>query len=146
MTTLHDILKVCEQTYTATNVGTQMHKKLQHIIIDADRTSGTPDLVAKISSRPDLLPFFCASAKTEVPIAGTVKGRFISRRIDRLVVNPLARTVSIMDYKTDTDKTINHNKYIAQLREYIDLLHAVYPGYTIVAYILWTRDFSLEKI
>ncbi|MBO5662679.1 MAG: hypothetical protein J6S12_02350, partial [Alphaproteobacteria bacterium] len=110
MKTLHDILKRHEQANFATDAGTQMHKKLQWVMIDKDGTSGDPDLIARISAKPELLPFFCASAKTEVPIAGTIKGRFISRRIDRLVVNASDKTVSVLDYKTDTDKTINHDK------------------------------------
>ena len=146
MKTLHDILKRHEQARFATDAGTQMHKKLQWVMIDKDGTSGDPDLVARISAKTELLPFFCASAKTEVPIAGAIKGRFISRRIDRLVVNASDKTVSVLDYKTDTDKTINHDKYISQVREYIALLRAVYPDYAIKGYILWTHDFSLEKI
>ena len=60
--------------------------------------------------------------------------------------NSQDKTVYVMDYKTDTDKAINHNKYIAQVREYVALLRAIYPDYTIIGYILWTHDFSLEKI
>lgn len=146
MKTLHDILNHCERTRFATDAGTQMHKRLQRVTIEADKISGDPDVVACISAKSELLPFFCASAKTEVPIAGTIKGRFISRRIDRLVVNASDKTVSVLDYKTDTDKTINRDKYISQVREYIALLHAVYPDYAIKGYILWTHDFSLEKI
>ncbi len=146
MKTLHDILNQCERTRFATDAGTQMHKRLQRVTIDDNETSGDPDLIARISAKPELLPFFCASAKTEVPIAGTIKGRFISRRIDRLVVDASSKTLSVMDYKTDIDKTINRDKYIAQVCEYIALLHAVYPDYAIKGYILWTHDFSLEKI
>lgn len=146
MKTLYDILKQCEQTRFATDAGTQMHKRLQLVMIDGNETSGDPDLVARISAKTELLPFFCTSAKTEVPIAGTIKGRFVSRRIDRLVVDTPNKTVYVMDYKTDTDKAINHNKYIAQVREYVALLRAIYPDYTIIGYILWTHDFSLEKI
>lgn len=146
MKTLHDILKQCEQARFATDAGTQMHKRLQRVMIDGNETSGDPDLVARISAKTELLPFFCMSAKTEVPIAGTIKGLFVSRRIDRLVVDTPNKTVYVMDYKTDTDKAINHNKYIAQVREYVALLRAIYPDYTIIGYILWTHDFSLEKI
>lgn len=146
MKTLHDILKHCEHTRFATDAGTQMHKRLQRVTISKDKTSGAPDLVARISAKSELLPFFCVSAKTEVPIAGTIKGHFVSRRIDRLVVDPSNKTVYVMDYKTDTDKAINRNKYIAQVREYVALLRAIYPDYTITGYILWTHDFSLEKI
>lgn len=146
MKTLHDILNQCERTRFATDAGTKMHKRLQRVTIEADKTSGDPDLVARISAKSELLPFFCLAAKTEVPIAGTIKGRFVSRRIDRLLVNTLDKTVSVLDYKTDINKTINRDKYIAQVHEYVALLQAVYPDYKIAGYILWTHDFLLEKI
>lgn len=146
MKILHDILNQCERTRFATDAGTQMHKRLQRVTIDGDKTSGDPDVVARISAKSELLPFFCVSAKTEVPIAGMIKGRFVSRRIDRLLVNTLDKTISVLDYKTDINKTINRDKYIAQVHEYVALLHAVYPDYAIKGYILWTNDFSLEKI
>lgn len=146
MKTLHDILNQCERTRFATDAGTQMHKRLQRVTIDGDKTSGAPDVVARISAKSELLPFFCIAAKTEVPIAGMIKGRFVSRRIDRLLVNTLDKTVSVLDYKTDINKTINRDKYIAQVHEYVALLQAVYPDYKIAGYILWTNDFSLEKI
>lgn len=146
MKILHDILKLCEQTHFATDAGTRMHKRLQQIAIGEDKMLGDPDLVARISAKSELLPFFCIAAKTEVPIAGMIKGRFVSRRIDRLLVNTLDKTVYVLDYKTDINKTINRDKYIAQVHEYVALLQAVYPDYKIAGYILWTNDFSLEKI
>ena len=146
MKTLHDILKQAESMRFATDCGTDMHRKLQRVIVSSDFTAGDSGLVQRIITRPDLIPFFCDAAQTEVPIAGTANGRFISRRVDRLVVNKQNKTVLVLDYKTDRDSSVCRDKYVAQIKEYIDLLRAVYPEYVISGYILWTYDFSLEKI
>lgn len=146
MTTLHNILSVHDATQHATAHGTQMHTRLQHVVIDGDNTRGDTELVKYVCSNPELTPFFAPCARTEVPIAGTINNRFISRRIDRLVIDDTNKTIQILDYKTDTDRTAFHDKYVIQLREYARLLHAIYPDYKITAHILWIHDFSLENV
>ncbi len=129
----------------ATECGTAVHKKLQHIVIDNGVGRGDTTLATAIKSRPELLPFFGTNAKTEVPIVGKINGEFITRRVDRLVVLP-DKTVLFMDYKTDTNRGLRREKYIIQIREYATLLRAVYPEHTIHGFILWTHDFILEEI
>ena len=146
MTTLNDILSAHDRTNFATSRGTQTHARLQNIVIDGANTHGDFELIQQIKSRPELLPFFTLTAGTEVPIAGTINNRFISRRIDRLVIDDTNKTIQILDYKTDTDRTAFHDKYVIQLREYARLLHAIYPDYNITAHILWIHDFSLENV
>lgn len=146
MTTLNDILSAHDRTNFATSRGTQTHARLQNIVIDGANTRGDFELIQQIKSRPELLPFFTSTAGTEVPIAGTINNRFISRRIDRLVIDDTTKTIKILDYKTDANRAIFCDKYMIQLREYAHLLRAIYPGYKISAYILWTHDFSLEKV
>ncbi len=144
-TRLHELLNELERTAHATDTGRRMHAKLQNVVI-GDVCRGDADLVAKIRCRPELAEFFDAAAKTEVPLAGIVNGRFISRRIDRLCINHTAKTLRILDYKTDVNRDAMHDKYIRQLGEYIQLLRKIYPDYSIGAYILWTHDWCLEKI
>ena len=84
--------------------------------------------------------------KTEVPIAGTINGRFISRRIDRLFTDDENKRVYVLDYKTDTDRAAFHDKYVEQINEYKTLLRDIYPNYEIRGYILWLHDFSVEEI
>jgi ATP-dependent exoDNAse (exonuclease V) beta subunit len=93
-----------------------------------------------------LLPFFTSNAKTEVPIAGVLRGVFVSRRIDRLLVNNDNKTIDFIDYKTDTDKNAFIEQYRHQLKEYAELLHSAYPDYKINGYILWLNDWSINKI
>ena len=95
----------------ATKTGTQIHAQLQSVIVDDVNNCGTPELIEKIQNRPDLKRFFAAAAKTEVPIAGCLNGRFVSRRIDRLLIDVSAKTVDFIDYKTDTDKTTFVEQY-----------------------------------
>jgi len=130
----------------ATSSGVAIHARMQHIFFD---DKGVPlsddDIVANITKNPDLVEYMGPLSKTEVPIAGYVNGRFISRRIDRLYVNHNTKVVVVIDYKTDVDKERFYNKYIEQLTEYRRLLADMYPDYTIACKILWTNDFTLEN-
>ena len=146
MTTLHDILSARDSKTYATDTGRRMHIRLQNIVLDVAVSHGDADLIKRIGQNPDVARFFCQDSKTEVPIAGTINGRFISRRIDRMLINNDAKTVSILDYKTDLNPDTFRPSYIAQIREYIQLMHAIYPDYKITGYILWTHNFLLEKI
>lgn len=161
MTTMRDILNARQKQKFATDAGIAMHKRLENMDTNDDI----------IKSHPELLPFFASNAKTEVPIAGIINGKFISRRIDRLVPLRAAQGVAaggiqvlpgdqarpadgvvenkeilFMDYKTDINKSTRYDDYIAQIREYSALLHAVYPNCAIRGFILWTNDFTLEEI
>ena len=146
MTTLHNILAEHDKTQYATTAGTHTHQKLSKITISPDFESGDPELISRIKQIPEHTLLFSPDTKTEVPIAGTINNRFISRRIDRLHIGQDTKTITILDYKTD----INHEKfrtvYISQMQDYANLLHAIYPDYKIDTYILWTHDFFLEKL
>lgn len=146
MTTLNNILKSADQIKRATEVGKTVHRRLQHISTVDGVLVGDETLVARIMSRPELCRLFDSLSRTEVPVAGTVFGRFVSRRIDRLRIDEASQTIDILDYKTDTDKTVFYDKYMAQVREYIELLKRIYPKYRVRGYILWTHDFELEQV
>jgi ATP-dependent exoDNAse (exonuclease V) beta subunit len=146
MKTLHEIISEQTRTKYATKCGTDMHTQLQRITIDETGDAGNPDLINKIKSNPQLVRFFSAQSKTEVPIAGTIKNKFISRRIDRLCIDKQKKHIDIIDYKTDTAPDAYRAKYIAQIKEYAELLSAIYLDFSIDGYILWTHDFSLEQV
>ena len=146
MTTLHKILQTHEHNKHATDTGTKMHLRLQHVCIDDEHCTGDADLIGKITSNPEIAKLFCRASKTEVPIAGTINNRFISRRIDRLWIDDTNKTIHILDYKTDTNRDTYHSMYVSQIHEYALLLKYIYPTYKIKGYILWTRDFLLENI
>ena len=143
---LANFLKEAKSRDFATSTGTKSHTALQHIIVDSEYESGDFDIVQIIKKRPDLQPFFTKSAKNEAPIAGKIHGRFISRRIDKLLINQTTKNVDFIDYKTDTDKSAHIDKYKTQLQEYAELLHSAYPNYKINGYILWLQDWVLDKI
>lgn len=146
MTTLNDILDMRNHAKYATDTGTKMHKKLQHVVIDDGVEQGDATLISQIKNNPEILRFFNRAAKTEVPLAGVVSGKFVSRRIDRLCIDDKHKHIDIIDYKTDVNRDTFYALYVAQVREYVMLLGMIYPEYKIDAYILWTHDFSLEKI
>ena len=146
MTTLHNILQQSLQTSHATATGAHTHRLLQHIFIDTDNTTGEPILVEKIRQNPNIARLFCSASKTEVPVAGTINNRFISRRIDRLLIDDSTKTISILDYKTDINHDTFYKQYVYQIQEYTQLLHQIYPEHNIVGYILWTHDFTLERV
>lgn len=144
--TLNNFIKQRIQKKFATDTGTTAHKKLQFIVIDTNTEKGDPNLINKIKSNPELLKLFGSNAKTEIPIAGKINGKFISRRIDRLIVNESEKSVIFLDYKTDTNKEILRDKYVFQMNEYAKLLSDIYTNYSIKCYILWLSDWKLEKI
>lgn len=143
---LKDILFQIDQREFATKTGYERHLKMQKIVIENDVLQGDTSICAEIASRPELLKFFGSNSKTEVPIAGYINDRFISRRIDRLVIDDKEHNVYVMDYKTDTDKAVFREKYNKQLNEYAALLKSIYPECKVFCYILWLNDFTLEKI
>lgn len=144
---LNDFLQSVMSKQYATESGTKMHLLLQSIVIDAiNGNRGDTELVSIISNRPELKPFFVLDAKTEVPIAGIIHGVFVSRRIDRLLINDKDKTVVFMDYKTDLNKIEFYDKYKKQLLEYAELLRSAYPKYKINGFILWTHDWQLEQV
>ncbi len=143
---LTDFINVCAATEFATAAGTVMHQKLCRVFIGAGGVSGDADLVCEISSRPELHEFFSDVSMTEVPIAGTVGGRFVSRRIDRLVVNHDKKTVFFLDYKTGVDNQRFYTNYLKQMSEYTKLLQKIYPSYSVRGFILWIHNWTLQEI
>lgn len=145
--TLQNFLTGAKNKEFATKTGTKIHSVLQHLVVD-DTVSNrdTSEIIKEILNRPYLKPFFKQQARTEVPIAGFINGHFVSRRIDRLLINQETETIDFIDYKTDTDKTIFIDKYKHQLNEYRELLKSAYPNYKINGYILWLTDWQLQVI
>ncbi len=145
-TCLHDILSHEDSIRAATDNGTKMHTMLQRVIIDGAITHGPSNLIEKIKSCDGAEFYFHPTSKTELPIAGTICGKFVSRRIDRMRIDHTAKQIHILDYKTDIDTTALRTKYVAQLKEYAALMRAIYPTYHVTASILWTHEWRLEKI
>ena len=143
-TTLNDFMTARRAAEYATQSGTKTHDILRHVIIDGDTEIGPADIITKIKSNSELTQYFTATAMTEVPVAGKIRGKFISRRIDRMIINHDTHTIKILDYKTDINTTERRNDYITQLREYAKLMHEIYPTYVISTAILWTHDWRLE--
>lgn len=143
---LCDFIATKHRDKYATGVGTNMHERLRKIVIYTDTVRGDAELVQNIIKNPTLSEYFAADAKTEVPVAGTINGKFISRRIDRMIVNHDAKRIKILDYKTDIDCTTRKTLYRHQLNEYCDLMRKIYPGFTVTASILWTHNWTLENI
>ena len=141
-----DLLAVEERAAFATASGSEMHLRLQRVSLDAPY-SGDAELRDRIISfGKDLVRFFRAPARAELPVAGYINGRFISRRMDRVIIDNIAHTVDILDYKTDIDRTSRRDKYMAQVGEYITLMRRIYPDYAVCGYILWLHDWTLEKV
>lgn len=145
-TKLNTIIREQEAKTFATEHGKDVHCLLSKIMFQNGDFVGAPDIISHIKNNSELCEIMGVLSRTEVPIAGYVNGTFLSRRIDRLYVNPNTKTVIILDYKTDTDKKLYYAKYRVQLTEYRELLKQIYPEFNIVCKILWTNDFTLENI
>ena len=143
---LNNFLTSMNNQKYATQSGTNTHLLLKHIIIDEDIQIGDKNIINQIKANQKLCKFFTKNAKTEVSIAGIVNNIFISRRIDRLLIEDSTKTIYFIDYKTDTDKSLFIDKYNKQLKEYAQLLKSAYPEHKIIGYILWVQDWDLEQI
>lgn len=144
---LTDFLNSAKNKQYATQTGTRIHALLRNIVIDDVRGDvGDADIIKNIRNTPDLCKYFCATAKTEVPIAGFINDVFVSRRIDRMIIDDTNKQICFIDYKSDTDKTIFADKYKKQLSEYALLLRSAYPNYKIIGAILWLHDWQIQQI
>lgn len=143
---LNDFLQDNEHKQYATAQGTHIHALLQQIVFDNETPSGDSKLYSVIQQHPELQRYFTKNTRTEVPIAGFLNNIFVSRRIDRLLIDTDNKTVEFLDYKTDMDTNIFRDKYTKQLTEYAWLLRSAYPKYKITGFILWTQNWQLEQI
>ena len=144
--TLREFLAEYDNTQCATKRGTEMHDKMRAIRIENGELCGDDEVVENIKKHPELMRFFGENSRAEVPVAAEINGHFISRRIDRLVIDDENRSVYIIDYKTDTDKDTLHQKYVTQVQEYVTIIKKIYPKYNVSGYILWLHDWTLESI
>ncbi len=143
---LRDFMDEYDAKKYAVDAGTQFHEKLRRVRTLDDCVKVDCELKTRLESVPGLGVFFTQNAQTEVPIAGIINDVFVSRRIDRLVVDDENKIVRILDYKSDTDKTLFHDKYIHQLAEYKKLVQQIYPGHIVKTFILWLHDWTLEQL
>lgn len=144
---LTDFLNKNDSKKHATKNGTKAHILMQNVVVDdVCGNHGAHEIIKKIQKMPHLRKYFSHNAVTEIPIAGFVNGIFISRRIDRLLINHISKTIEFIDYKTDINKHEFIEKYKKQLSEYEQLLRSAYPEYKIVGYILWLHNWELEQI
>jgi ATP-dependent exoDNAse (exonuclease V) beta subunit len=143
---LQELIEAQTQVKYATETGRIVHAQMKHIFFGPGGWVGDESIVSHLKNNPELCELFGAYSRTEVPIAGTVCGRFISRRIDRLYVNNNTKTIIVLDYKTDKDKNLFHEKYVEQLNEYRALLNQIYRHFDIQCKILWLNDFTLENV
>ncbi len=143
---LTELLNEYDAKKYAVDAGSVMHEKLRSVRVLSDFDKVDSELKKCVESCAGLSSFFIEKARTEVPVAGIINGNFISRRIDRLVVDDENKIVRILDYKTDIEKETYREKYIAQLDEYEKLMRQIYPEHKIEKYILWLHDWTLEKL
>lgn len=143
---LTELLNEYDAKKYAVDAGNIMHEKFRSVRVLSDFDKVDSELRKCVESCAGLSSFFTEKARTEVPVAGIINGNFISRRIDRLSVDDENKIVRILDYKTDIEKDLRREKYIAQLNEYEKLMRQIYPEYRIEKYILWLHDWTLEKL
>ena len=123
--TLRELLTEYDNKKYATDAGVLMHKKMRFVnMLDTES-----DIVKQIKTHPDLEMFFVSNALTEVPVAAVINDKFISRRIDRMIIDDKNCVIHILDYKTDVDKSAFHLSYVAQVREYMTIVGKIYPKY-----------------
>ena len=143
---ISDLINKISRSEYATATGRSMHAQMQSVFYGRGGWVGDKNIINGILQIPELKEIMGPLSRTEVPVAGTVNGKFISRRIDRLYVNNDTKKVVVLDYKTDINKNLFREKYREQLTEYYELLKQIYNGFDIQCEILWLNDFTLENV
>jgi len=143
---LRKILNEYDSAKYATENGSLMHAKMRAVHVKDGALVGDTDIIKNIKNRPELEMFFASESRTEVPIAAIINGKFVSRRIDRIIVDDKNKVIHILDYKTDINKDAFRANYVAQVHEYVLIVKKIYPKYTVRGYILWLHDWVLESI
>jgi len=143
---LHELVDKHTHAKYATDTGRGVHTKMQHVFYTPNGWVGDTNIISHIKDNSELRELLGPLSKTEVPIAGIINGKFISRRIDRLYVNNTTKNIVVLDYKTDINKKVFFEKYVVQLNEYYALLKQIYRSFNIDCKILWLNDFTLENV
>jgi ATP-dependent helicase/nuclease subunit A len=117
------------------------------VLAAAERREIARKVVALLDD-PALAGLFAEGSLAEVPFSGSVGGRPMSGRIDRLVVTPDA--VVALDYKTDRLPPASPARvpavYLRQIAAYRDALAAIYPDRPIRCLLLWTETLSVMPL
>ncbi|MBL6940967.1 MAG: double-strand break repair helicase AddA [Rhodospirillales bacterium] len=108
--------------------------------LDADQQNAITDEVMAVLENPEFATLFGPDSLAEVPISGTIGGRSVSARIDRLAITD--DEITIIDYKTNRPPPINPDgvapAYLGQMALYRALLRLVYPGRPVSCILAWT--------
>jgi len=90
---------------------------------------------------PAFAPLFGPASIAEAPLSGTLDGRVVAGRLDRLAV--LDERVLLVDYKTNRPAPVRLEDvpaaYLRQMAIYARLLAAAFPGRRVEAALLWTE-------
>lgn len=125
---LRDFIAGINEQKSKVESGTQFHKRAE--------LGDLPD-----ATKLRLAEFFGENSCAEVAVAGTIFGRFVSRRIDRVAV--FDDQVLFLDFKTGGGTAAD---YAGQMKDYRALLAAVYPGRQISGFIYWVEKDELEGV
>jgi ATP-dependent helicase/nuclease subunit A len=104
--------------------------------------------VLALLHHPDHAALFGMESRAEVPLAGIINDRTVSRQVDRLCL--VDNQVWIVDYKTNRppplNKTDTPRPYRQQLAEYRALLREIYPNRAVRCFLLWTYAPALVEL
>jgi ATP-dependent helicase/nuclease subunit A len=88
------------------------------------------------------------AVKLEASVAGFIKGKRISGKIDRLIITP--DEVIIIDYKSDVTPALSLEEikpeYLRQMHNYYLLIKALYPKHNIRCKLLYTSNSSVIEL
>ena len=113
--------------------------------IGAARLGTLADNMLAFMSEPEFAPLFGPDALSEFGISGVVGHHVVVGQIDKLVVTDdklwLVDFKSGRPYKGEIPKN-----YLQQMALYAALLKQIYPKRTLIAEIIWLRDFSRTSL
>ena len=104
--------------------------------------------VLRLFDDPLYAPLFGPDSRAEVPLAGVINGRKIGGQLDRLCIREDG--IWVVDYKTNRPPPARvedvAEAYRLQLKEYREVLRAIYPGRPVRCFLLWTYAPSLMEL
>jgi ATP-dependent helicase/nuclease subunit A len=108
--------------------------------LDAGQQSAIVSEVMAVLENPEFAAFFGPGSMAEVPLSGSIGGRTVSARIDRLTIAEDA--ITIIDYKTNRPPPARPQDvagaYLGQMAIYRALLRQIYPDRPVRCILAWT--------
>jgi ATP-dependent exoDNAse (exonuclease V) beta subunit len=106
-----------------------------------DDFTATEEIIIRLIEDKEMQPFFSVGTDKLYLEKEIVDVRGDTKRVDRLIVKE--KEVWVVDYKSSREAS---EKYIAQIREYIDIVKKLYPRKKVKGFLLYLNETKFEEV